>query len=617
MPLITKLKKYRRKYKRFFWLGCVVLALLLIIPHPSQAQFVMPQGFSGQGSGYKPPEVSRYGPIEVAPVRSPVDNGFLFDVASPTVYNRQENTSQIPVEQRAQDIESKLELAIFRRDMNPDDLRVETSRLNNVVVVTVSNDDYPLPLVLASVTENDADFNGQPIDVLAEQWREKLDKEIRRGQASTTPEALEQSFKQAFQIFVALLVATAIVASIKHLISRHRQRLLNRKQAIAAEKQANSEVLEENHPDPIEVNYAAPEILGEQQWIFWQRLPQILSIDRKIGFWKFIQWLLFWVIILGWYFGLFAIFRQIPGLATLSGAILGRPLQLLMLWFFVGLTIRISHRIIELLKDNWQNTNSTSFNKFINLGDDQRRDLRISTISGAIKGMVTVVISASGLLTALIILGIPTGSVVAIGGLLALAISFGAQSLVKDLVDGFLVLAEDQYAIGDVIDVGFAAGGVENLNLRVTQLRSAGGELVTIPNSAITQVKNLTRSWSRANLSVNVAYDTDPVKAINVLRQVGEDLYNDPEWHDKMLAVPDVLGIDSLTHEGMTITIWIQTAPAQQWSVGRELRFRVRQALTENNIEIGAPRQIYAHATNTTNGATNPPFNALESAVES
>lgn len=231
--------------------------------------------------------------------------------------------------------------------------------------------------------------------------------------------------------------------------------------------------------------------------------------------------------------------------------------------------------------------------------------------------MVTVVISASGLLTALIILGIPTGSVVAIGGLLALAISFGAQSLVKDLVDGFLVLAEDQYAIGDVIDVGFAAGGVENLNLRVTQLRSAGGELVTIPNSAITQVKNLTRSWSRANLSVNVAYDTDPVKAINVLRQVGEDLYNDPEWHDKMLAVPDVLGIDSLTHEGMTITIWIQTAPAQQWSVGRELRFRVRQALTENNIEIGAPRQIYAHATNTTNGATNPPFNALESAVES
>ncbi|AIE72911.1 MULTISPECIES: mechanosensitive ion channel family protein [unclassified Synechocystis] len=613
MPLITKLKKYRRKYQRFFWLGCIVLALLLTIPHPSQAQFVMPQGFSGQSRGYKPPEVSRYGPIEVAPVRSPIDNSFLFNVASPTVYDRQGDNDGVPVEQRAQDIKSKLELAIFGRDMNPDDLRVETSRLNNVVVVTVSNDDYPLPLVLASVTENDADFNGQTIDVLAERWRKKLDEEIRRGQASTTPEALEQSFKKALQISAALLVATAVIAGIKYLIFRYRQLLLKRKQAIAAEQeqQAESEVFAENHPDPIEARYPVPKILGQRQRIFWQRLPQILNIERKIGFWQFIQWLLFWVIILGWYFGLFAIFREIPGLATLSGAILGRPLQLLLLWFFVGLAIRIGHRIIELLKDNWQNTSYISLNKFINLGDNQRRDLRISTIAGAIKGVVTVVITTSGLLTALTILGIPTGSVVAIGGLVALAISFGSQSLVKDLVDGFLVLAEDQYAIGDVIDVGFAAGGVENLNLRVTQLRSAGGELVTIPNSAITQVKNLTRSWSRANVSINVAYDTDPAKAINVLRQVGENLYDDPEWRDKMLAVPDVLGIDSLTHEGMTITIWIQTAPAQQWSVGRELRFRVRQALTENNIEIGVPRRIY-----TTNGASTLPFSAIESTGE-
>jgi small conductance mechanosensitive channel len=107
-------------------------------------------------------------------------------------------------------------------------------------------------------------------------------------------------------------------------------------------------------------------------------------------------------------------------------------------------------------------------------------------------------------------------------------------------------------------------------------------------------VKNLTRSWSRANFSVDVAYQTDPVKAINVLRKVGDDLYEDPEWHEKILATPEVLGIDNLSHGGMTITIWIQTAPAQQWSVGRELRFRVRQALEKNRIEIGVPRQIFS-----------------------
>ncbi len=590
MALITKLKKYRR----FFWLGCLVVGLMLIIPHPSQAQFAIPQGFDGNGLSQIPQEVSRYGPIEVAPVRSPIDNSILFDVTSPTVHNRQENTDQVPVEQRAEEVESKLELAIFDRDMDADKLQVETSRLNNVVVITVSNENYPRPLVLVSVTENDADYNGQPIEVLAEQWREKLDQEIRRGQAMTTPAALWQSYKKAFQLFFSLLVATVIIAGAKYGISRHSKKLLNQKQTIAAEKQAESKNFPKEDSDSVEGSHSPPEILGKQQQIFWQKLPQILSIDRKIGFWQFVEWLLFWTIVLGWYFGLFAIFSEIPGLATLSGAILGKPLQLLLLWFFFGLAIRISHRIIDTLKNN----NLGSLDKFIQLGDSQRRNLRIYTISGALKGMVTVVITVSGFLTALTILGISTSSVFAIGGLLALAISFGSQSLVKDLVNGFLVLAEDQYAIGDVIDVGFAAGGVENLNLRVTQLRSVGGELVTIPNNAITQVKNLTRSWSRANFSVDVAYQTDPVQALEVLRKVAEDLYEDPQWHGKILTTPDVLGIDNLSHGGMTITIWIQTAPAQQWAVGRELRFRVRQALELNNIEIGVPRQVLTVAPN-------------------
>lgn len=197
------------------------------------------------------------------------------------------------------------------------------------------------------------------------------------------------------------------------------------------------------------------------------------------------------------------------------------------------------------------------------------------------------------IITALDILGIPTGSVLAIGGLFGLAFSFGSQRLVKDLVNGFLILAEDQYAIGDAIDVGNAVGLVENLNLRVTQLRSADGELVTLPNSSITDVKNLTRSWSRVNFSIDVAYQTDPEKALTVLREVAQELYEAPDWRDKILAPPDVLGIDSVSHGGMTITTWSQTAPMQQWAVGREFRLRVRQALEQNGIEIGVPRQTY------------------------
>jgi|GEM_PF-1428935 len=123
----------------------------------------------------------------------------------------------------------------------------------------------------------------------------------------------------------------------------------------------------------------------------------------------------------------------------------------------------------------------------ITVRDDQRRQIRVNTIAGAIKGLSTIVIALVGGLLALSQLGVPTASVVAIGSLAGLVITFGSQNLVKDLVNGFFILAEDQYAVGDVIDVGTAAGLVEDLNMRVMQIRSSDGELITVPNSAITQ----------------------------------------------------------------------------------------------------------------------------------
>jgi small conductance mechanosensitive channel len=212
------------------------------------------------------------------------------------------------------------------------------------------------------------------------------------------------------------------------------------------------------------------------------------------------------------------------------------------------------------------------------------------------------VIALMGGLLALSQLGVPTASVVAIGSLAGLAITFGSQNLVKDLVNGFFILAEDQYAVGDVIDVGTAAGLVEDLNMRVTQIRSADGELVTVPNSTITQVKNLTRSWSRIAFQIDVAYQTDPRFALGVLNDLSEKFYNDPQWHNQMVAEPEVLGIDAVTHSGMTLTVWIRTQPAQQWAVGREFRLRVRETMEENGIEIGIPKQTYQLEPSATNG---------------
>jgi small conductance mechanosensitive channel len=147
-------------------------------------------------------------------------------------------------------------------------------------------------------------------------------------------------------------------------------------------------------------------------------------------------------------------------------------------------------------------------------------------------------------------------------------------------------LIEDQYAVGDVIQIGNKSGLVENLNLRVTQLRNGEGQLITIPNSNITDVSNLTRLWSRIDFSIVIAYENDPKKVLDILKEVSQQLYREPEWRERLPEPPQVLGIDDLSHTGMLMRVWIKTAPMEQWSVGREFRLRVRQAFEANNIQI-------------------------------
>jgi small conductance mechanosensitive channel len=182
------------------------------------------------------------------------------------------------------------------------------------------------------------------------------------------------------------------------------------------------------------------------------------------------------------------------------------------------------------------------------------------------------------------------------GAVIGLAISFGSQSLIKDLVNGCLILIEDQFAVGDVIQVRDKSGLVENLNLRVTQLRNSEGQLITITNSNITNVSNLTRLWSRIDFSIVVAYENDPKLVLDILKEVCQQLYSEPEWRDHLPEPPKVLGIDDLSHTGMSMRVWIKTAPMEQWSVGREFRLRVRQAFEANNIQIGRPQSITYNA---------------------
>lgn len=571
-----KSKYLFRRVLRSLLLFVFAIALSIATAQPGAAQFALPSGGSGGVIG-PPLDVVRYGNLETIAVESPLSGRNLFTIASPTVYDRSPaaQTDQLPVEQRAKEIQAKL-LLLLQRDIDPESLMFGVSQLNNVTIISVRDDQYPQPLVLASVTANDAQFNGLPPEELAERWREILETELRDGIAK-----LPRDRQRVFGIVAGLLLLTVIVLAVKYGLSRYCRRL----------KQAQTLPLEGNNTDveSIESEPTTPiEEIEQQRAESLQKLQQDMTVGRRLATIGFIQWLLFWLLVLAWYGGVAWVFAVSPYLLSNSLGFLDIVLGLLTVWFITSLAIRLSRQLIDYLSVERE---GLDIGDFLTYGDAQRRQIRVNTIAGAIKGLTTIVLALLGGLLALSQLGVPTASVVAIGSLAGLAITFGSQNLVKDLVNGFFILAEDQYAVGDVIDVGTAAGLVEALNMRVTQIRSSNGELVTVPNSAITQVKNLTRSWSRIAFQIDVAYQTDPRLALQVLQDLSEKFYNDPEWHDQMVAEPEVLGIDSVTHSGMTLAVWIRTQPAQQWAVGREFRLRVRETMEAHGIEIGMPQQ--------------------------
>jgi small conductance mechanosensitive channel len=274
-----------------------------------------------------------------------------------------------------------------------------------------------------------------------------------------------------------------------------------------------------------------------------------------------------------------------------------RALQLLILLalkypFRIGVTGLISYVMIRLsysLIDHFGS--SLASNYMLTAQANQRLQLRVTTISIVTKSIVTITGVIIGFLVSLAVIGINTAPLLAGAGIVGVAISLASQNLIRDAINGFCIIVEDQYGVGDVISVGNFAGLVENMNLRITQLRDAEGRLITIPNSEIKIVANLSSEWSRADLNIPIAYQTDVDQALGVIADVADQMNHDPDWGDRILEAPVVLGVDLFGDRGVMIKVWIKTQPLKQWEVSREFRRRVKIAFDQAGIPIPAPQQ--------------------------
>ncbi|MEA5619014.1 mechanosensitive ion channel family protein [Cronbergia sp. UHCC 0137] len=221
----------------------------------------------------------------------------------------------------------------------------------------------------------------------------------------------------------------------------------------------------------------------------------------------------------------------------------------------------------------------------------ERLQLRVSTFSGVTKSISTIIWVGTGILVALIALGIDIVPLLAGASLVGVAVSLASQNLIKDAINGFLIILEDQYALGDVINVGDVGGLVENLNLRMTQLRDGEGRLITIPNSEIKIVANLSSRWSRADLTIPISYQADIDEALKIIETVALDMGQDPLWQRQIIEKPSILGIDNFSDRGMMIRVWIKTQPLKQWDVAREYRRRLKITLDQAGFSIPLPQQ--------------------------
>ncbi len=225
------------------------------------------------------------------------------------------------------------------------------------------------------------------------------------------------------------------------------------------------------------------------------------------------------------------------------------------------------------------------------------RAQQLRTLSGVLYSVGVFVIVFLAALQILPVVGINIGPLLASAGIAGLAIGFGAQTLVKDVITGFFILIENQYDIGDTIKVADRTGVVEAMSLRSTVLRDSDGSLHTIPNSAITVVTNFTRDWTQIAMKVSVSYSEPSDKVIALLKDIGNELRENPQFKEAIVAQPEVPGIERVSGEEVEYLLLVKTEPGEQHAVSRELRRRIKECFEKNGIRPGGPSRVYVAET--------------------
>lgn len=271
------------------------------------------------------------------------------------------------------------------------------------------------------------------------------------------------------------------------------------------------------------------------------------------------------------------------GLASLLTWTFESGLRIALIVIFAYALIRASHLVVKRFEHEL--TTGTSL-------DALERAKRARTLGALLSKVATIVIVSIALLMILHELRIDIAPVLTGAGIAGLAVGFGAQTLVRDVISGFFLILEDQVRVGDVAAINGTGGLVEEINLRTIVLRDQEGTVHVFPNGAINTLANRSKDFSYYVIDLGISYREDPDRVVRVLKEVGAELQKDPQFSPFILEPVEVLGVDAFADWSVTLKLRIKTVPLKQWDVGRELRKRIRKAFEVHGIEIPFPERV-------------------------
>ena len=282
-------------------------------------------------------------------------------------------------------------------------------------------------------------------------------------------------------------------------------------------------------------------------------------------------------------------------LAGLAAWFIDRGLTVLLILLAGWLVSRIVNRAIRHFKERIDRPSLRDVGRDPTVSEESeqlRTKARAETLAGVLRSVALISIWAVTVLLALGQLGINLGPLIAGAGIVGVAIGFGSRAAVEDFLSGVFMMMEDIYSVGDDIDFGKGRGTVERVSLRSTSIRTRQGVVWTIPNGKIVHLANFSQLWARAQVDIEVSYNCDLRRAMEVIRQAGQDMWDDPEWGaDELIEPPQVKGVQSLGESGILIRVRAKTRPSVQWRSERELRLRIKEALDAAGIEMPFPHR--------------------------